>query len=75
MHIVKSLCTHTLSTLYILVKLVKCLFLFSLPDFILVTKDFQMYDWESKYIPASGDVSNDRGSETLADSVTEYWSF
>jgi len=27
---------------------------------------------KSIYIPASGDVSNDRGSETLADSLTEY---
>ena len=42
MNIVKSLCrpTYILSALYILVKLIKRLFLLSLKDFILVNKDF-----------------------------------
>ena len=39
MYIVKLSFAYTLSTLYI-VKLVKCLFLFSLTDFILVKKRF-----------------------------------
>jgi len=38
-----SMCTYILSKLYIYirVKFVKCLFVFSLPDYILVNKDFQ----------------------------------
>jgi len=42
MYTVKSPCTYILSTLYILVKLVKCLFFFSLPNFIQVNKDLQI---------------------------------
>jgi len=40
MNIVKLLCTYILSALYISVKLIKRLFLLSLPDFIMVNKDF-----------------------------------
>jgi len=41
MYAVKSCCAYILSALYMLVKLVKCLFLFLLPDFILMNNDFQ----------------------------------
>ena len=58
-------CSCILSTLYVLVKLVKCLFLFLLPDFIPVNKDFRHLHRFSFWRP--GPTGSHSGQEGIFD--------